>query len=320
MSTGPWSKWSQDELRAFTYPGMGPSVVALGTFDGVHLGHQRILNEAAAMGERLGCPAVALTFDRHPMATLAPERRPRMLTPFPVRIAQIGKSGVQHVVVVEFDPSFTRMTAEGFIEDILHRALGAKGVVVGYNFRFGHGAKGDGALLQSGATTYGYAVSVVPPVVVDGVPVSSTRIRRALESGDVEEARLLLGRPYAVYGNVVHGDARGRALGYPTANLKPDDDALWPGDGVYLSKVCLDGGGEYAALTVISDRPSFERHERSIESLLLDFEGDLYGVHIKVALHRRLRDIVRFSSVEELTAQIARDVQASREYFRAEFR
>lgn len=320
MKRRPWSIWTHEELRALARPGLGPSVVALGTFDGVHLGHQRILTEAVSLGVRLQCPAVALTFDRHPMATLAPQQKPAMLTPFPVRIDQIVRTGIHHVVVVQFDKTFAEIPAERFIEEVLHQALAARGVVVGYNFRFGKGAGGDSALLQATAEANDCSVCVVPPVLVDGVHVSSTRIRRALESGDVEEAGVLLGRPYTLHGTVVQGDARGRTLGYPTANLQMDAESIWPGDGVYLSKVRVDGDDGSAALTVVSDRPSFERKERSIECFLLDFNGDLYGRQLEVALHRRLRDIVRFSSVDELTEQIARDVQASKEYFRVQSR
>ena len=332
LRTGSWSLWSAADLLALPPPGLGPAVVALGTFDGVHLGHARILAEAVTLGRSLGCAPVAFTFDRHPMLTLAPERAPRALTPLSERVREILRSGIEHVVVVRFDGDFAALGAGEFLERIVCRALGARGVVVGYNFRFGRGAAGSTVDLERGAALHGYTLQVVPPVSVDGVPVSSTRIRAAVQEGRMEEAVRLLGRPFAACGPVVRGDARGRTLGYPTANVETAPELVLPPDGVYLSRVLVRDGGENAgppgdgagnaegtpALAVLSDRPSFATGRRTLECFLLDFSGDLYGREVEVRFLSRLRGIVRVASVEELTGQIARDVAAARAYFAAE--
>lgn len=320
---GSFSVWSVDELFRLEPPGLGPSAVALGTFDGVHLGHQRILSEARALAAELSCTPIAFTFDRHPLATLAPERAPFMLTPLEERVKAILACGIGHVVVVRFEVAFAALTPQEFLKRIVHRALGARGVVAGYNFRFGRGAAGGSRELAAGAQAYGYTLRIVPPVEVGGQPVSSTRVRAAVREGDIDAANALLGRPFALWGTVVHGDARGRTLGYPTANVDVFPGALWPGDGVYLSEVVLaagkggSGGGERVlpALAVVSDRPSFATGKRTLECFLLDFSGDLYGRAIEVRFRARLRGIVRFASAEELVAQIRKDVEAARAYF-----
>lgn len=317
-----FSVWNVDELYRLEPPGLGPSVVALGTFDGVHIGHQRILSEARALAAELSCTPIAFTFDRHPLTTLAPERAPLMLTPFEERIKAILACGVAHVAVVRFEATFAALSPQEFLERIVHRALGARGVIAGYNFRFGRGAAGGSQELAVGAQTFRYALRVVPPVEVGGMPVSSTRVRAAIREGAIDEANALLGRPFALWGTVVHGDARGRTLGYPTANVDVVPGALWPGDGVYLSEVRL-GQAEnlprrerpLPALAVVSDRPSFATGKRTLECFLLDFSGDLYGHPIEVRFHARLRGIVRFASAEELTSQIQQDVEAARAYF-----
>lgn len=313
-----WSMWNGEELLSRRTPLFERSVVALGTFDGVHVGHQQIFAHALKISRERGWPSVVFTFDRHPAATLAPKRQPRLLTTFERRLELILETGVCHVVVVRFDAAFSKMPASQFVQRVLCGALGAKAVVVGYNFRFGFQAQGDVDLLEDAAATLGYDLTVVQPVVHQGEGVSSTAIRARLSQGDVEGAHALLGRPFALEGTVVRGDARGRVLGYPTANLKTDPDLLVPGDGVYVTQATPMGAGDaplYRALTVIGTRPSFGGGERTIENFLLDFDGDLYDARLRVHFLKRLRGIVRFEGPEALVRQIEKDVSQARAYF-----
>ena len=310
--------WSVRSYREFisAVPLFARSVVALGTFDGVHVGHQRILKEACSLAEELGTTPVALTFDRHPHETLAPSRAPKLLSSFEGRIRKILEAGIAHAVAIRFDPECASVEAEDFLESALLGAMGAAGIVVGYNFRFGRGARGDTAFLAEASKAFGFALKVVPPVTREGEPVSSTRIRTRLEAGDVEQAATLLGRPFSLPGRIVAGDARGRTLGYPTANLDPDPKIAIPGDGVYLTEIAVSAsGGVYNGLTVIGSRPSFGTLSRAIESFLLDFEGDLYGAEVEIRFLKRLRDVVRFESKDALVEQIANDVAAARAFF-----
>lgn len=313
-----WSKWSVDELTAAPAPLFAPCAVALGTFDGVHAGHRRILEDACALARDIGGVPIAFTFDRHPQETIAPQRAPQLLTSFDKRLELIRASGVFHTVVAEFDRRFAEVDAAEFLEAVVLGALGAKAVIVGYNFRFGRGAAGDASFLSRAARELGFQLLVVPPVQLGGEPVSSTRIRRMLEAGDVDAAASLLGRPYTLAGRVTTGDARGRALGFPTANLDPEPGVAIPGDGVYITEIRVrgDGAGNFRpGLTVIGRRPSFGVLERTIESFLLDFSGDLYGAGIEIDFLTRLRDVVKFETVDALKDQIAEDVTRARAYF-----
>ncbi|HLS90653.1 MAG TPA: bifunctional riboflavin kinase/FAD synthetase [Limnochordia bacterium] len=317
---GPgWSMWSGEELLARRKPLFSHSVVALGTFDGVHLGHQEIFAKTVEISRDRGWCSVAFTFDRHPAATLAPERKPRLLTSFERRLELILETGVSHVAVVRFDTAFSRVPAEEFVEKVLCGALGARAIVVGYNFRFGFEARGNVDLLKECSAKLGYDLTVIQPVACSGQGVSSTKIRALVAQGDVEGARNLLGRPFSLEGVVVSGDARGRALGYPTANLSVDPELVLPGDGVYVTQANFSGQSRgtqpHQALTVIGTRPSFGGGERTVETFLLDFEGNLYGKKLRIDFLKRLRGIIRFERQEELVRQIEEDVAQARAYF-----
>jgi len=314
---GEWSLWGGKELLERSTPLFDACAVALGTFDGVHIGHRQIFEQAVALARACGWPAVAFTFDRHPAATIAPSRRPPLLTTFQRRIALILEAGIAHVVVVRFDEEFSRVPAEEFARRILSRALGAKAVVVGRDFRFGSGARGDVGLLERMASDLGYTLRVVPPVTVGGEKVSSTAIRSFVAKGDVEMAARLLGRPYLLEGVVVHGEARGRTLGYPTANLAVSEELLVPAEGVYLTKAHdrEAGLGPFPGLTAIGTRPSFGPGARSIETHLLDYQGDLYGRRLSLEFCARLRDISAFEGAESLVRQIEVDVAQARAFF-----
>ncbi len=269
-----------------------PRHVAIGTFDGVHLGHQAVIDDADTV----------LTFEPHPLEILHPAALPKLITPFAVKRDVIEGLGVRELVVIPFDREFASVPAEGFVEAVLIERLGAERVSVGENFRFGAKAQGDPAMLASRPE---FQTRVVPLVEVDGETVSSTRIRALIAAGDVEGARHCLGAPFMVEGTVVEGDRRGRELGFPTANIVPDDRMAIPGHGVYSAFA----NGVPAAVNV-GVRPTFETGRGVlIETYLIDRDEDLYGKNLRVAFVRRLRGEKRFPSAEELTAQMHRDVE-----------
>jgi riboflavin kinase / FMN adenylyltransferase len=269
-----------------------PRHVAIGTFDGVHLGHQAVIDDADTV----------LTFDPHPLEVLHPAALPKLIMPFSVKRDVIDGLGVDELVVIPFDEEFAHRSAEDFIDHVLVERLGATKVSVGENFRFGAKAKGDPAML---AAREEFETRVVPLVEVDGETVSSTRIRALVAAGDMEGARRCLGAPFMVEGEVVKGDQRGRELGFPTANIVPDDRLAIPGHGVFAA--FADG---VPAAVNVGVRPTFETGRGLlIETYLIDREEDLYGKVLRVAFVERLRGEKRFPSAADLVAQMRRDVE-----------
>ena len=274
-----------------------PRRVAVGTFDGVHLGHRRVI---------AGSDTV-LTFEPHPVAVVAPHAAPKLLTTLERKARLIASEGVEELVVIPFDHDFAAQSAEAFIDEILVGRLGAERVAVGENFRFGHRAQGDTALLRGDGR---FEVAIEPLLEIDGEVVSSSHIRGLVLGGAVEYADRLLGAPFAVAGEVVHGDKRGRELGFPTANLIPPNGYIAPGHGVYACRVTADGDAPVPAAVNVGVRPQFESGRGElIEAYLVDWEGDLYGRRIEVEFLKRLRGERRFSSVEALVEQMAADVE-----------
>jgi riboflavin kinase / FMN adenylyltransferase len=269
-----------------------PRHVAIGTFDGVHLGHQAVIDDADTV----------LTFDPHPLEVLHPAALPKLIMPFSVKRDVIEGLGVRELVVIPFDADFAMRSAEDFIEHVLVEKLTAERVSVGENFRFGAKAKGDPAMLGQHPE---FETRVVPLVEVDGETVSSTRIRALVAAGDMVGARHCLGAPFMVEGEVVPGDQRGRELGFPTANIVPDDRLAIPGHGVFAAFA----NGVPAAVNV-GIRPTFESGRGVlIETYLIDFDGDLYGQNLRVAFVERLRGEKRFPDAEQLIAQMHEDVE-----------
>jgi riboflavin kinase/FMN adenylyltransferase len=270
--------------------------IAIGTFDGVHVGHRQVIDRADTV----------LTFEPHPLSVLHPDAAPKLIMPFEIKRDVIEGLGVDELVVIPFDRSFSTIPPEEFCSRILVDTLGAERVSVGENFRFGAKAKGDPEMLASREE---FDSRVVPLVEVDGEIVSSTRIRSLVAAGEVETATSCLGAPFLLEGSVVEGDGRGRTLGFPTANLVPSDELVSPGHGVYAAFA----NGQPAAVNV-GVRPTFETGRGLlVEAYLIDFEGDLYGQTLRVAFIARLRGERRFPSVEDLIAQMHRDVDEARE-------
>jgi riboflavin kinase/FMN adenylyltransferase len=291
-------------------PDARPSAVALGIFDGVHLGHRAILATALTRARAAELEAVACTFDPHPLEVLQPERAPRPITSLDERLALIGESGIDAVVVLAFTREFAAIEPEAFVKDVLLERLRAREIVVGYNHRFGRGARGDARLLEALAERSGFRAHVVPPKTVEGAVVSSSEIRAALNRGDVTMAARDLGRPYAIEGRVTSGAGRGRTLGFPTANIASDLTVL-VARGVYWGRVRV-GGGAHSAVVNVGVRPTFGETTLAVEAHLLDFTGDIYAQRVRLEFLDRLRDEMRFPSVEELKAQVARDIAAAR--------
>ena len=271
--------------------------VAIGTFDGVHLGHREVISGADTV----------VTFEPHPLAVLAPDKMPKLITPFPIRRDLIAGLGVEELVVIPFDRDFSRKPAEEFVDEVLVGMLSAEQVSVGENFRFGRDQGGTPEMLKARPE---FETRIVPMVEVDGEPVSSTRIRKLIgEEGDVAAAAKLLGSPFSFEGEVVTGDRRGRELGMPTANIVPDPKLVSPAIGVYAGW----SHGHPAAVNV-GVRPTFDSDRGVlIEAYLLDFSGDLYGQTLRVTFIDRLRGEKRFDSVDDLVAQMRRDVEQARE-------
>ena len=269
-----------------------PRHVAIGTFDGVHLGHQAVIEGADTV----------LTFDPHPLEVVHPTATPKLIMPFSIKRDVIAGLGVEELVVIPFDEDFAHHTAEEFIEEILIGQLGATRVSVGENFRFGAKAKGDATMLQSRPE---FETRVIPLIEVDGETVSSTRIRAQVAAGDMVGARHCLGAPFMVEGKVVKGDQRGRELGFPTANIVPDDRRVIPGHGIYAAFA----NGIPAAVNV-GVRPTFESGRGVlIETYLIDHSEDLYDKTLRVAFVERLRGERRYDEVEALIAQMKQDVE-----------
>jgi riboflavin kinase/FMN adenylyltransferase len=274
-----------------------PRRLAVGTFDGVHLGHREVI---------LGADTV-LTFEPHPGAIVSPSGAPRLLTPLQRKIELIAELGVQELVVVVFNADFASRSAESFVDDVLVAKLRAEYVSVGENFRFGHKASGDPQRLLA---DHRFQTRVVPLLEVDGEVVSSSHIRGLVLGGAVEYADKLLGAPFTLSGEVAEGDRRGRTLGFPTANLLPRDGYVVPGHGVYACRARTADGDVHVAATNVGVRPMFVTGRGElIEAFLVDFEGDLYGTQLRVEFLKRLRGEKRFESVEALVEQMGRDVE-----------
>jgi riboflavin kinase/FMN adenylyltransferase len=277
-----------------------PRRVAVGTFDGVHLGHREVIAGADTV----------LTFEPHPMAVVQPGAAPRILTDAARKAQLVASLGVEELVVIPFDRAFAARSAQQFLDEVLVGALGAVHVSVGENFRFGHKAQGDVELLRADGR---FQTRVERLLEVDGEVVSSSHIRGLVLGGAVDYAGQLLGDPFTLAGTVVHGDERGRELGYPTANLVPDPAYVTPGHGVYAARAVTQDGATHAAAVSIGVRPTFVTGRGELlEAYLLDFDGDLYDSRLELSFLKRLRGEKRFESVEALIDQMALDVDATR--------
>jgi riboflavin kinase/FMN adenylyltransferase len=292
-----------DELRG--------AVLALGNFDGFHLGHQAVVSRAIALGFHQRRPVIVATFDPHPVQFFKPDVPPFRLTSLDQRQSLFAHAGADAMLVFSFDKALATTSAEDFVSEILAQRLGVSAVVTGTDFTFGRGRKGNSETLRELGAQHGIQAETVAPVILDGEPVSSSRIREALAAGDTATATHLLSRDFAIEGVVQSGDARGRELGYPTANLELGQYQR-PKYGVYAVRVTLDDGSEHPGVASLGVRPTFEPARELLEAHLFGFEGDLYGRKIEVALHAFIRDEEKFDTVEALAAHMREDEVAAR--------
>ena len=290
-----------------------PSAVALGVFDGVHVGHQALIFAAQTEAAQTGSVPVALTFDPPPSEWFAPSQEARLLSPLDVRAELLRGAGAEAVWVARFDGQFAALSPTDFVQTVLRQKLNAHAVVIGEDFQFGKNRGGNADFLRKAGQKYGFMVRVVPTVLVDGVPARSTTIRQFVREGRVQDAARLLGRPYALHGTVAHGRKMGRTLGYPTANLKFPPALLAPKDGVYAGRVFLHETNEtFRAAISVGTNPTVtpgENAPRTVEAYLMDgFSGDLYNRTISVSFVHFLRPTVKFDGLPALIAQMNRDV------------
>jgi riboflavin kinase / FMN adenylyltransferase len=291
-----------------------PTVLTLGVFDGLHLGHQLIMRTVVERARATGAVPTVITFDPHPRAVLHPESAPPLLQTLDQKVEGFGVLGIEQTIVIRFTPEFSMIRAEDFLRDVVQERLQAKEVYLGRGFAFGHNREGNIELLRRVSTNLGFIADEVPEVRLRNQRVSSSRIRQLLTNGNVNLARRLLGRPYGVEGLIERGARRGAGLGFPTANLHPHNRVI-PRNGVYVTGALIDGRWR-RSVTNVGVRPTFGGDsEPSVETFVMDWAGDLYGDVVRVRFLHRLRDERKFSSVGELTAQIQKDVRRAQSYF-----
>ena len=304
----------RDPLRETDLPRGG--VVTIGNFDGVHLGHRRILEAVVARARQSRRPSIAITFEPHPLAVLRPDRAPRRLQTLHQKEEAIEALGIENLLVVPFTRDFSLIEPEEFVRSVLQKRLAISELFLGSHFAFGRGKRGDLALLTSMGPECGFIASGVEEVFFEGEPVSSTRIRTAIARGDVARANAMLGREYELDGLVAKGEKVGRKIGYPTINLEPENE-LHPADGVYVTQIDIRSfGRRFDCVTNIGRRPTvYEDFATTIETYVLDFSANVYGEKVRLFFFERLREERKFPSVTDLSEQIGRDIQATRDFF-----
>jgi len=290
-----------------------PVVASIGNYDGLHLGHQAILRQVVDDARRRDLPSMLITFEPHPVAVVAPERRPRLLQSRRQKLDQLEPMGLSDLLILEFNETLAQMSGEEFFDRVLARHIEFAAIHVGDNFRFGHDRSGDLELLRRIGVQRGFDTSGMPGIEIDGEFVSSSKIRRAVELGEIERARRMLGRCFSVAGEVVHGAGRGKELQFPTANLEVENEIM-PRAGVYVTQT-LALTSRYESVTNVGMRPTFGGGELTVESHLFDFSDELYGERIEIYFLARVRDEMQFDSGIELADQIARDRAAAAAYF-----
>lgn len=286
-------------------------IVAVGNFDGVHRGHRAVFDAARDMAREAGAPALALTFEPHPRTFFHPEGAPFRLTPADIKLAHIAQSSLDGAIVLAFDAALATMEAEDFVRDVLVARYAIAGAAVGFDFHFGRARAGSPAFLEGAGKRHGFAVRVVPPMRDEGDAISSTAIRKAIAAGQVGHAAHMLGRPFSVSAEVIHGEKRGRLMGFPTANLVLPDD-LELAFGIYAVQADTPAG-RFDGVASYGRRPTFDNGRALLEVFLFDFSGDLYGTTLEVAFHAYLRPELKFDGMDALVEQIHADARQARE-------
>jgi riboflavin kinase/FMN adenylyltransferase len=293
----------------------GPTAFTIGNFDGVHLGHEAMLDELTRAARRLSVPACVLTFEPHPREFFAPDKAPTRLTSLREKLELLAGCGVDRVHICRFNYAFAQIAADEFIDRILVRGLGARWVLVGDDFRFGARRAGDFVMLKQAAPRFGFEVAALPSVTLEGKRVSSTAVRSALAAGELDRARELLGRPYSISGRVVRGDGLGQKLGFPTANVQMKHNRP-PLTGIFAVAVAGVGHQPLRGVASLGVRPTVKVQGAPVlEVHLFDFDENLYRRHLRIDFHHKLRDEEKYADLATLTRQIARDVENARRYF-----
>jgi riboflavin kinase/FMN adenylyltransferase len=297
----------------------GKRVVAIGAFDGIHIGHQKIIGDAVADARERGIKSMVITFHPHPLSVIAPDKCPPILTPLNIKTDLVGDLGVDELLIIPFDDEFSQLSATVFCEMLFSTSVEAVKVIVGDNFRFGHKAAGDVNFMREFGEKLGMEVVAEPLVTAGDKPISSTRIRTLLVEGKVDEVREILSRPPSTHGKVVHGDKRGRTLGVRTANIEALVGCIFPGKGVYLADLFV-GKDPYACLVNVGHNPTFCSTDEDflekmrIEAHILDFDRNIYGMDVRIDFLERVRDEKKFDNPEVLVEQIKKDIAAARKY------
>jgi riboflavin kinase/FMN adenylyltransferase len=300
-------------FAAWDTASVGPAAATLGNFDGVHLGHQRILRSLVETSQKFSLPAVVITFDPVPRKILTPETAPPLIQTLEQRLECLERLDIHHTIVVAFDQEFAKKSPQDFVRQYLVEVLSVKAFVVGENFAFGHRKSGDLTLLRALGSQYGFSVENIPEVRSGGVRVSSTLIRQRIVEGNVAAASRLLDRPFALRGTVVEGERIGSRIGIPTANLSVENELI-PGRGVYACRAAIDSGS-YPAATNVGIRPTIGGNRMIVEAHLIGFSNNLYGQRMELQFFDRIRDEQKFNNIEELKAQILADIQTVRSRF-----
>jgi riboflavin kinase / FMN adenylyltransferase len=300
---------SLDINEKFTNP-----VLTIGNYDGIHIGHQRIIEKVAQKALEVSGTPMLMTFNPHPLSVLKPDTYTRLITPLHLKKKLIEASGIEVMFIVPFDIQFQGLTPEMFIRDILVDRLAVKAVFVGYDFKFGKGGSGNVKMLKKFADTYGFHFEIIDAITMDGERIGSNTIRKLILDGNVEKATKFLGRPHMIEGVVVKGENRGKWMGFPTINLDTFFE-LVPKNGVYVTEVELRGRRK-PAVTNIGFNPTFGGKKFLMETHILDFSGNLYGKEVVIYFHKRIRDEMKFKNIDELKERIAKDAALAREHFR----
>jgi len=289
-------------------------VLTIGNYDGVHVGHRMIIDRVKQEAQALGGTSMLMTFNPHPLAVVRPEELTGLISPIGLKKRLIEEAGIDVLIIAPFTEEFRRIEPEDYVKDLLVGQLGIRGLIVGYDFRFGRQGKGDVELLKELSARYGFFFTVIDAITQDGEKIGSNRIRKMIRAGEMGKAMNSLGRPYLMEGRVVKGFGRGREIGFPTINIETAFELI-PRNGVYSTEI-ETRDGRFHSVTNIGFNPTFDGKELSIETYILDFSGDLYGQEVTLRFHRRIRDEMKFSSVDELKARIAKDVELTSDYFK----
>lgn len=305
-------------MKIFTLPDINEKfpnpVLTIGNYDGIHIGHQKIIELVIERARRLSGTSMLMTFDPHPLSILKPDTYTRLITPLHMKKQLIEKTGIEVLFVVPFNEMFKRIAPEDFIKEVLVNTLGVKGVIVGYDFTFGKGGTGNVELLAQAGHEYGFYFEAVPAITTDGEKIGSNKIRKLIMSGEVAQAARFLGRPHMIDGVVVRGENRGKGMGFPTINLDTFAE-LVPKNGVYVTEVEVEGK-RMPSVTNIGFNPTFGGKKFLMETHILNFSRDLYDREVIIYFHDRIRDEMKFKSIDELKERITKDVALAKEYFK----